>query len=194
MDIPTNARVYCQNKLCGHTRAVILDPVKEMVTHVVVEESTPPHTQRLVPIDMFDASLANSVHLKCDQKAIKDLPPFVELDYIQSNVPHYSQAYDMFYMEPVVIPEKKMAVSKHYHIPRNELAVNLGTPVYSADGYSVGKVDEFLVDLDGGQVTHIILRHGHLWGQKDILIPVSDIKKVKESSLRLKLRRDEIGK
>jgi sporulation protein YlmC with PRC-barrel domain len=193
MDIPMNAKVYCQNKVCGHTQAVILNPVSDVVTHVVVQESKTPRTQRLVPIDMIDASLADKILLKCDDIALQELPAFFEMEYVQANIPRYMQAFDMYYMEPVVVPEKKMAAGKHYHVPGNELAVRRGTSVYSADGNVVGKVDEFLVDQDSGQVTHLILREGHLWGQKDVIIPIEEIDKFKESRLRLKLNKDEIG-
>ena len=108
------------------------------------------------------------------------MPPFAELEYIRASIPRYMEAFDMFYMEPIVVPETKIAPGKHYSIPKNELAVNRGTPVYSADGDIVGKVDEFLVDQDSGQVTHLILREGHLWGQKDVIIPVEGIDKFKE--------------
>ena len=194
MDIPMNAKVYCQSKICGHTQAVILNPVSDVVTHVVVQESKTPHKQRLVPIDMIDASLADKILLKCDDTELQDLPPFVEIEYIQASVPRYIQAFDMYYMEPVVVPEKKIATGKHYHVPGNELAVRRGTSVYSADGDIVGKVDEFLVDQHDGQVTHLILREGHLWGQKDVIIPIEEIDKFKESRLRLKLNKEEIGK
>jgi len=194
MDIPINAKVYCQDNMCGQTQAVIINPVNDVITHVVVKENKAPHTQRLVPIDMIDAGLANKVHLKCGETELEDMPMFADVEYIQASVPNYVQAFDMYYLEPVVVPEKKMAIEKHYHIPKNELAINRGTSVYSADGYIIGKVDEFLVDQDGGHVTHLILREGHLWGQKDVFIPVGDIDKVKESRLRLKLNRDEIEK
>jgi hypothetical protein len=181
MNIPVNAKVYCQNKVCEITLAVILDPVNEIVTHLVVKERKAPHVQRLVPINMVDGSLNNIIHLKCDEVTLKDFPPFVELDYIQASIPRFTQAYGIFYMEPVVVVEKKMAIVKHYHIPRNELTVNRGMPVYSAEGYSVGKVDEFLVEQDGGHVTHLILRDGHLWGQKDIIIPVAELENYQPS-------------
>ena len=193
MDIPINAKVYCQNKVCGHTMAVIIDPIKEAVTHVVVKESKAPHIQRLVPIDVVDGGLENSLHLECDQAALEEMPPFAELEYIRASIPRYMEAFDMFYMEPIVVPETKIALGKHYSIPKNELAVNRGTPVYSADGDIVGKVDEFLVDQDSGQVTHLILREGHLWGQKDVIIPVEGIDKFKESRLRLKINKEKIG-
>ena len=193
MNIPMNAKVYCQNKICGYTMAVIIDPLKEVVTHVVVKESKAPHIQRLVPIDKVDGGLENRLHLECDQVALEELPPFAELEYIRANIPRYMEAFDMFYMEPIVVPETKIAPGKHYSIPKNELAVRRGTSVYSADGDIVGKVDEFLVDQDDGQVTHLILREGHLWGQKDVIIPVEEIDKFKESRLRLKLNKEAIG-
>lgn len=192
MDIPINAKVFCQDKLCGHTQAVILNPVSDVITHVVVEESRTPHTQRLVPIDMIDASLTDKVHLKCGETELEELPVFADVEYIQASVPRYLQAFDMYYLEPVVVPEKKMAAEKHYHVPKNELAINRGTSVYSADGYIIGKVDEFLIDQDNGHVTHLILREGNLWGQKDVFIPVDDIDKIKESRLRLKLNKEGI--
>ena len=164
MNIPMNAKVYCQNKICGYTMAVIIDPLKEVVTHVVVKESKAPHIQRLVPIDKVDGGLENRLHLECDQVALEELPPFAELEYIRASIPRYMEAFDMFYMEPIVVPETKIAPGKHYSIPKNELAVRRGTSVYSADGDIVGKVDEFLVNQDDGQVTHLILREGHLWG------------------------------
>ncbi len=194
MDIPINAKVYCQDNMCGQTQAVIINPVSDVITHVVVKENKAPHTQRLVPIDMIDAGLANKVHLKCGETELEDMPVFADVEYIQASVPRYVQAFDMYYLEPVVVPEKKIAVEKHYHIPRNELAINRGTSVYTADGYIIGKVAEFLIDQDGGHVTHLILREGHLWGQKDVFIPVSDIDKVKESRVRLKLDREKIEK
>ena len=193
MNIPMNAKVYCQNKICGYTMAVIIDPLKEVVTHVVVKESKAPHIQRLVPIDKVDGGLENRLHLECDQVALEELPPFAELEYIRASIPRYMEAFDMFYMEPIVVPETKIAPGKHYSIPKNELAVRRGTSVYAADGNIIGKVDEFLVDQDDGQVTHLILREGHLWGQKDVIIPVEEIDKFKESRLRLKLNKEAIG-
>jgi len=195
MDIPMNAKVYCQDKICGHTQAVILNPVNDVVTHVVVKENKSPHTERRVPIDMIDASLTDTVHLKLEEEVLESMPPFYDLEYIQETVPHVTQAYyDMFYFEPVVIPERKMAEEKIYHIPKDELAVTRGTHVYSVDDEDIGKVDEFLVDQDKGHVTHLILREGHIWGQKDVFIPVSEIESIKESGLHLKLGTDAIEK
>jgi uncharacterized protein YrrD len=192
MDIPINAKVYCQDKLYGHTQAVVLNPVKDIITHVIVEENKSPHTKRLVPIDLIDASLTDNMHLKLNESMLQSLPPFFDVEYIQTTVPHYVEVSDMVYVEPVVVPEKKIIQEKIYHIPRDELAVNRGADVYSADGYTIGKVDEFLVDESGHHVTHLILRESHILGQKDVFIPVSEIESINETSLHLKLDRRSV--
>jgi hypothetical protein len=55
----------------------------------------------------------------------------------------------------------------------------------------VGQIDEFLVNSDG-QITHLVLRTGHLWGQKDISIPVSEIAHFSEQKVTLKLDKAQI--
>jgi sporulation protein YlmC with PRC-barrel domain len=39
----------------------------------------------------------------------------------------------------------------------------------------VGEVDELVVDPDSGEITHLLMRKGHLWGKKDVAIPVTAI-------------------
>jgi sporulation protein YlmC with PRC-barrel domain len=129
---------------------------------------------------------------------LQSLPPFFEMEYIQTTVPHYIEisdmAYDMAYMEPIVVPEKKIIKEKTYHIPKDELAVNRGAKVYSANGEAIGQVDEFLVDESGHHVTHLILREGHVLGKKDVFIPVSEIDSIDEADLHLKLDKREVEK
>ena len=194
MNIPIKAKVYCQDQLCGFTQAVILNPANDIVTHVVVKESKNSHAERMVPVDMIDASLSDTIHLKLNETTLQNLPPFFDVEYIQTSVPHYMQVSDMTYMEPIVEYEKKFVEEKNYHIPKNELAVNCGTLVYSVDGHIIGNVDEFLVDQNGGRITHLVLRERHIFGQKDVFIPVADVESIKESSLHLKLDKDHIEK
>lgn len=192
MDIPINAKVYCQDKLYGQTEAVILNPIKDIVTHVVVKENEKPHTKRLIPIDMIDTSRTDNVHLKPDESMLKSLPTFFDVEYIKTTVPRYMKMYDMVYMDPVVVPKEKIIQEKLYHTPKNELAVSRGTAVVSAHGVPLGKVDEFLIDEDEGHVTHLILREGHIFEQKDVFIPVTEIESISEDHVSLKLDQEDI--
>jgi hypothetical protein len=53
-------------------------------------------------------------------------------------------------------------------------------------------VDEFLVDSETGHITHLVLREGHLWGKKDVAIPVSGVDHITEDTVYLKLDRHTI--
>jgi len=46
---------------------------------------------------------------------------------------------------------------------------------------------EFLIDPANENITHLVLREGHLWSQKDVTIPVSAIDRIEEDAVYLKL-------
>ncbi|MFN2166188.1 MAG: PRC-barrel domain containing protein, partial [Anaerolineae bacterium] len=50
----------------------------------------------------------------------------------------------------------------------------------------------FLVDPSTGHITHLVLREGHLWGQRDVTIPVSQIDHFDDDSVSLALDKDSI--
>ena len=76
--------------------------------------------------------------------------------------------------------------------PGSEMAVHLGAHVEAADG-RVGTVDEFVIDRKSGAVTHIVLRHGHLWGKREILVPVHDIDHIKDDTVYLNLDKHAVA-
>ena len=75
-------------------------------------------------------------------------------------------------------------------IAPDELAVHRGARVKASDG-DVGQVDEFLVEPKSGCITHLVLREGHLWGQKDVTIPVSEIDRQHEEEGVVYLKLDK---
>ena len=62
----------------------------------------------------------------------------------------------------------------------------------SSDGHDVGHVDGLLVDADE-QITHLVLEHGHLWGRREVAIPIGAITKVETDAVTLGLSKDEVG-
>ena len=56
-----------------------------------------------------------------------------------------------------------------------------------------GGRNEFLVNPTNGHITHLILREGHLWGQKDVTIPVSQIQRIEEDAVYLKLDKRHVA-
>jgi hypothetical protein len=54
-------------------------------------------------------------------------------------------------------------------------------------------VDEFIVGPVSGNITHLVLREGHPWKEKDITIPVDQIEQIKENTVYLKIDKNTIA-
>lgn len=63
----------------------------------------------------------------------------------------------------------------HEHLPLGEVSVGVGAEVVATDG-PVGRIAGFVVHPDEQVITHVVLRHGHLWGKKTMLIPVEKVR------------------
>ena len=48
-------------------------------------------------------------------------------------------------------------------------------------------MDEFVTIPTNGQITHLLLREGHLWGCKEVTIPVSEIERIEGGAVYVKL-------
>jgi uncharacterized membrane protein/sporulation protein YlmC with PRC-barrel domain len=89
-------------------------------------------------------------------------------------------------MSPYAVPERGVVSVEEERIPVGELAVRRGTRVAATDG-QVGKVGELLVDPTSEHITHLVLLEGHLWGKKEITLPVSAIDRLEDDTVYLKL-------
>jgi sporulation protein YlmC with PRC-barrel domain len=202
MDIPIDVEVFCADGLCGRSTHVVLRPNTEEVTHLVlrpnteevthlvVKEKEPPHQEILIPVTAVTATTPDSVNVRYTRDEIAELQPFIETEYVQVEIPRY--AGGAYFVEPYVYPEVATLAVKHEAIPADELAVRRGAWVEATDG-RVGHVDEFLVDPENDYITHLVLREGHLWGQKEVAIPVSEIQQLTENTVHLKLDKRGVG-
>ena len=191
MDIPINVDVLCAGEACGRSTCLIINPVNERVTHLVILEKTYPYVERLVPISKILSSTPHSIQLSCSQAELTGIDPFMETDFIEAGkmvtaltfkTPYMVWPYGMYYT-PLPL--------EHEQIPTGEVAIHRGTPVKATDG-QVGKVDEFLVDPKNDVITHLVLREGHLWDLMDVTIPVSEIDKITDEAVYLKIDKKSI--
>jgi sporulation protein YlmC with PRC-barrel domain len=192
MDIPIGVDVQCTDGLCGHSTYVIIDPARERVTHVVVQEHGGKREEWLVPLDLVMETTPHLIRLRCAKEKLATLDPFNETEYVETTVPYMGYEPSAYMMRPYVIPETLFVPVRHKHVPPDELAVARGDPVEAKDGH-IGRVDEFLVDPANGQITHLVLREGHLWGQRDVTIPVSEIDHIEQDTVYLKLDKHGVG-
>jgi uncharacterized protein YrrD len=194
MDIPINVDVLCNGKLCGRSTSLVVNPVNERVTHLVVTEKEFPNIERLVPVENILTSTQDSIQLRCNQSDLSGMQAFEETDFIGAGQLISALPYDSpFQVWPYGMYDAMPIPLEHDRIPVGEVVIHRGTPVEATDG-QIGKVDEFLVDPKNDSITHLVLREGHLWGKRDVTIPVSDIENITDNAIYLKLDKKSLEK
>jgi sporulation protein YlmC with PRC-barrel domain len=198
MEIPLQAQVECTDGVCGRSAYVLINPVVEEVTHLVVKETSSPYKEVIVPVDLVSATIAGTIQLRCSKTELEKLNPFVQTEFVEEVSDKYAgygrpgYGITKYYLWPYVSPESTVQVRvEHLQIPPGELAVRRGTRVEATDGY-VGHVDEFVVNSENGRITHMVMREGHLWGDKDVIIPLSAMGETREDTVLLKLDKYQI--
>ena len=191
IDLPTKAEVHCSDGVVGISTYIIVNPINHQMTHLVVKKLLPPSTEVLVPVDQVEETTPDMIRLKCSRNDVGMMKPFEVEEYIRTKMPDYlNWPYVLpvgFYPEVAV---KYMPV-KHQNIAMGEVAVRRGAQVEATDGY-VGLVDELLINSNNMQVTHLVLRERHIFKNREITIPVSQINRVDEHTVYLKLDRQSV--
>ncbi len=185
MDIPLDAEVHCTDGYGGKSTNIIINPVTDQVTHLVVQSKQHPPIDHLVPFDYIKETTGQLIRLRCTKQELEALErfsqhKFVRLDHPDEQVENPNLAW------PFAIPDASVTPLEIERVPAGELAISRGFLVEASDGY-VGHLDEFMVDPAGGHVTHLVLREGHIWGTKYVSIPVSEIDRIEAETVYLKL-------
>ena len=185
MDIPINAKVNCSEGPCGHSVLVILKPTTQEITHVVLSNDSSPETEYLVSVEHIAESTPDRIWLNFSREELLKMPVFAKEEFIPTGGSYMLSPY-------YPLAAANTTVEKE-HIPADELAIRRGARVQASDGH-VGRIDEFLINPGNDQITHLVMREGHFWGQKDVTIPVIQIDHYRDNTVYLKLNKQEIEK
>ncbi len=196
--------VTCSDGVCGDLSCVVIDPVARVLTHLVVE---PKHRQgmgRLVPIDLVDAA-AEEIRLRCSAAEFEALEPAEETHFLPETGEEMGyeagQAFAWPYyglgggMGGMGMGGIGMATTPQVmiddRVPAGEVEVRRGEHVHATDG-NIGRVQGLVIDPKNHHVTHVLLDEGHLWGKREIAIPIGAVKDVAADGVRLDLTRGEV--
>lgn len=191
MDIPLNVDVHCPDGRCGRSTHIILNPATEKISHLVVREQWPSRMERIVPIGWVAATTREVIVLNHTREQFTQLQSFNQTDFVQRDVPQHATDPMLTLVWPYTVPAKRIVEDPHRTIPPEELAVRRGAKVQATDG-RIGQVDQFLIDPDSGYISHLILREGLPWDKKHIAIPITDIERIEENIVYLKLDKASI--
>jgi hypothetical protein len=131
--------------------------------------------------------------LNCSRRELANAEDFIEVQYMDGVKPFEDFEPEEYRMWPYSIPEEEWQPVGIERIPYGELGFHRGARVEASDG-PIGKIDEFLVNPDDLNISHLILREGHLWHPKRVAIPISAIRNFKDDVVSLNLSQEEIEK
>ena len=188
------ADASCTDGVCGEVTRVVVDSVARAVTHLVVE---PKHRQglgRLVPLDLVDAT-TGEVRLRCTVAEFEKLDFAEETQFLPGDSayglrpgqvlswPYYGlgMGLGLGSVPPVVTYET---------LPLGEVAVRRRERVHATDG-EIGRVQGLVINPRDHRVTHVLLQEGHLWGRKEVAIPIGAVTGV-EDVIRLNITKQEV--
>jgi sporulation protein YlmC with PRC-barrel domain len=177
-------KAHCADGACGRVTQVVLDPIADTVTHLMVE---PEHRQgvgRLVPIERVQVR-NDHVDLDYSRAEFERLQIGEEVRFLPGieGYPGYDPEDVMLW--PYFGANTTLPVTADT-LPVGEVAVQRGEEVHATDG-RVGEVEGLIVDGRNHHVTHIVLKEGHLFGRKEIAIPIAAVKSVDENGVALTL-------
>jgi len=191
IDLPLKAEVRCSDGVAGFSTHVIGNPVDHKVTHLVVKSVQPPFNENLVPIDQLEETTPHLIKLKCTRNEFEKMEPFEVEEYIYSRYSNYQMLPYQLPSQVLMDDVGEYVTVKNHNIPQGEITVWRGAKVEATDGY-IGLVDELLINSNNMQTTHLVLRERNLNQQREITIPVSQIERMNEDTIYLKLDRQSI--
>ena len=204
------AEASCSDGTCGEVTRVIVDPVAEAVTHLVVD---PKHRQglgKLVPLSLVDAT-SGQIRLRCTEAEFEQLDPAEETQFIPGTSGYASYGPGQVGYWPYyglglggaldvdggisgglggigggIVSQTVTSDT----VPPGEVDVRRGDPVEATDG-DIGRVQGLVVDRGTRHVTHVLLQEGHLWGRKEVAIPISAVASTSDG-IRLSISKREV--
>jgi hypothetical protein len=76
-------------------------------------------------------------------------------------------------------------------VPLDEVEVGHGDRVHATDG-EIGLVEGLVIDPGSHSVTHVLLQEGHLWGKKEVAIPISAVAGTRDG-IQLTITKKQVG-
>jgi sporulation protein YlmC with PRC-barrel domain len=200
------ARASCSDGYCGELSRMLTDPATRKITHLVIKPKHRRQSDRLVPLKLVDMT-AGDIRLRCTLAEFDELQPAEEIDLAEGDdygggygAAESVQGYGNVGSMGVGGSSSGMGIgaSLGHHVrtvtqhvvPMGEAELCPGESVHAVDG-EIGEVLGFIVDPDDQQVTHVLLKEGHLWGRKEVAIPISAVTAIDEG-IRLNITKQQV--
>jgi sporulation protein YlmC with PRC-barrel domain len=191
--VTIGAHADCTDGPAGTVIRVVVDPVAEAVTHLVVEPNHERIRGRLVPVGLVDAAVGE-VKIRCTLAEFEALDPAYDTQFVAGTTTYAAYGPEQAVFWP------HAAKGGHYgtrgdlvtedSVPVGEVQVRRGDRVHATDG-EIGEVKGLVIDRGSYHVTHVLLQEGHVFRHKEVAIPISAVTKA-DYGIQLSLTKKQI--
>jgi sporulation protein YlmC with PRC-barrel domain len=203
MSFTIGAHASCDDGPCGTVKRVVVDPLAQTVTHLVVEPKHRLGLARLVPVGIAEAT-PDGVRLRCSITEFEDLDSAEETQFVPGTIGYENYGPEQVLSWPYYglhggqaggvagadVPGVSQTVT-YDTVPAGEVDVRRGEPVYATDG-PIGRVHGLVIDKASRRVSHVLLAEGHLWGRKEVAIPISAVTGV-DDGIKLQISKKDVA-
>ncbi len=198
--------IRCTDGELGELADIVLDPRSQRVTHLVARTPQDMGRKRLVPYELVHVGATeNTIRLDCSVADAHRLAQAQEMTYLRMGetaqedpewdvgvqdvypVPHYDAGAFVDYQ-----PDPEPEILQTYdRIPKGHVEIRRESTISTGDGHSAGTLAGVLVQ--GESVTHLILRRGHFWQRRAVMVPVAEVQSIRTDEVILRRSRRELG-
>lgn len=184
------AEATCADGPCGTVAQVVIDPIARRVTHLIVEPEHREGLGRLVPVEWAQIS-DDAVALRCSTAEFEALEVAEQVRFLSGVEGDPDYTPEQMYLWPWFGGNSTPPVTVD-SLPPGEVAVHRGAEVHASDG-RVGEVEGLVLDKLNHRVTHLLLKQGHLFGSRDVAIPISAVSVVDDTGVLLSVTKEEVS-
>jgi sporulation protein YlmC with PRC-barrel domain len=202
------AEVFATDGPVGELTAIVVDPIAQAVTHLII---TPPHHPtlgHLVALDLVEDD-GDPITLRVTVAQFRGLDSAEDEHVLSVSGGKWAAAQGKTFSFPYyslagqagggsagsAAPE--LTPGHHYmpddtsdRVPLGEVEVRRGDQVHATDGW-IGSVEGLVIDPADHHVTHVLLAEGHFWGHKQVAIPITNTSRVGDS-IRVELTKKQV--
>lgn len=192
------AQVRCKDGPCGRLQSVVVDPITQRVTDLVVEKGLLLTTDRVLPVYTVEEADDEWITLSIGEDSLNNYPEYRDIvfepapadleddRYDPSQVLMWASAWDPYYNLPAV-----PLIQQHVHegLSPEQAVIGRGTPVRNAEG-RVGEIDHVLVNAETGEITYLVVDQGIT--RYSLVVPISMVKTVTEGGVLLEATDEEL--
>jgi sporulation protein YlmC with PRC-barrel domain len=208
LQLTTNMPVNATDGHVGILADIIVDPVEERVTHLVVRRA---HALRahswMVPVEVARND-GKGLALSWSTAEVEAADPVDETEFVElGGWPHETAlgavgavrvlSWPYFpsvgRMAEFPGPDETDTLAEYDRIPLGTVEIRRESEVFTSDHVMVGHVEGFVVAADH-TISDLVLKKGHHFGTKEMTVPVTSVKSIATDAVYLSISRAELDR